>query len=453
MDILHTLFYFLVAVGLLVAFHEFGHFWMARRLGIKVLRFSIGFGQILWRFRSKTQETEYVVSAIPLGGYVKMVDEREGPVAPADLPYAFNRQPVLTRTLVVVAGPLSNLLLAVLLYWGIFMHGETGLRPLVGPAEPGTLAAAAGFEAGEEIRAVNDVATPTWNEALNRIVASVINGENSITVTVTGADETPIDRMLQVPENLRAPDKFFERLGLTPWLPDLDPVVGHVLSDGVAFRAGLRDGDRLLSADGQAITHWRNWVDYVREHPGQTIALTLEREGTPLTLELTPASVPGPNGAAIGKIGAAVKVPPEIWADLQIHYSLGPWAAFKAAGLRTYELSWASLKMMAAMLIGYASVDNLSGPIGIAQYAGESAKGGAIEFLKFLAVVSISLGVLNLLPIPVLDGGHLLFYAIEAIKGRPLSDRAQLLFQQIGIAFLVSLMSLAFFLDIERLLD
>jgi regulator of sigma E protease len=452
MSFIHTLFYFVVAVGVLIAFHEFGHFLVARKAGVKVLRFSIGFGKTLWRYQKRSADTEYLICAIPLGGYVKMVDEREGPVAPEDLPMAFNRQTLPKRTAIVAAGPLFNLLLAVLLFWFILVYGETGMRPVIGPVAPGTLAAQAGLTEGEEIVAVDGKATPTWIEAIGAIFGAAMDSGKGIVIDVKSDGGIRSAEIAPVPTDIsRAPERLYKALGLVPWSPVLKPVVGTVVENSPAAAAGLQPGDVIVSADGVEIKDWTEWVEYVRKHPGVTIRLLVERHGVSVPLQITPEAADSEEGR-IGKIGVAVNVPEKLLQSMQVEYRLAPLPALAAAVEKTYFYSVSTLKMMGLMLVGKASVQNLSGPISIAQYAGESASLGLVHYLKFLALISVSLGVLNLLPIPVLDGGHLLFYAIEALKGSPVSDQTQVLFQQIGIAILVSLMGLAFFLDIGRLL-
>ncbi|WP_340121305.1 RIP metalloprotease RseP [Methylobacter svalbardensis] len=451
MDFLHTLFYFLVAISVLVSFHEFGHFWVARKAGVKVLRFSIGFGKVLWSYQKNPDATEYVVSAIPLGGYVKMVDEREGEVNKADLPYAFNRQSLLARTAIVAAGPVFNLVLAVALFWSVLVIGETGIKPILGAVEQGTLAAAAGFVEGDQIISVNDKLTPTWTEAMTVLVSSALDGEQNIKVAVKNIDDQQAIRTLELTDkDSENPDVLYQRLGFKPWSPKLQAIIGQVLPDSAAFAAGLKQGDLIVSADDTPMNDWMQWVVYVKEHPGVPIKLVIERDGVQLPVTITPKSV-AMGQKTEGKVGASVYIPEELMKSVSVEYALSPLAALPVALETTYFYSVTTLRMMGRMLIGKASIENLSGPISIAQYAGQSATMGLVPFLKYLALVSISLGVLNLLPIPVLDGGHLLFFAIEGIKGSPVSERAQIFFQQIGIALLVSLMALAMFLDVGRL--
>lgn len=451
MEILYTIFHFIVAIGLLVAIHEFGHFWVARKAGVKVLRFSIGFGKTIWSFQKTPDSTEYVFAAIPLGGYVKMVDEREGEVAKEDLPYAFNKQPLLARSAIVAAGPVFNLLLAIILFWLVFMIGETGMRPIVGEIKAGTIAEQAGFIEGEEITAVNDKSTPTWSETMNLVFASAMQGEQEIKVLVTNNNHVEKVRYLRLTEEQsKKPEELYEELGLKPWSPDLKPVIGKVIENSAATRAGLQTGDLIISADKQPVKDWMSWVEFVRERPEIAIRLMVERDGVHLPMTIVPEKVET-DKKTIGRIGAGVDIPEDLLDSLRVEYSLSAGDAFIAAIEKTWFYSTSTLNMMWKMVVGKAAADNLSGPISIAQYAGQSAKMGLVPFFKFLALVSVSLGVLNLLPIPVLDGGHLMFFMIEAIKGSPVSDKIQIYFQQSGMLILMSLMIFAVFLDIERL--
>ncbi|GAW86535.1 regulator of sigma E protease [Bathymodiolus platifrons methanotrophic gill symbiont] len=451
MEVLSSLFYFIVAIGLLVAIHEFGHFWVARKTGVKVVRFSIGFGKVIWKYQKDRASTEYVLSAIPLGGYVKMVDEREGDVSAEDLPYAFTQKSLWARTAIVAAGPVFNLMLAVILYWAVFMLGETGMRPIVGSIETGTLAAQAGFVEGEEIVAVNNIKTVTWRETMETLLASALDAEEGLPIEVKTEEGAFITHILVIPLAVsQEPKRLFTELGLKAWQPVIPPVVGRVIENSVAAQSGLQIGDLILSADGSDFTDWIAWVKYVQGHAGQKMQVQIERDGLVLMIDLTPDSVIEQE-QIIGKIGVGVQVPEGLRESLMVEHSLPPVEALIAAVERTWYYSGATLKMMGQMFVGKASVENLSGPISIAQYAGKSAEMGLISFLKFLAIVSVSLGVLNLLPIPVLDGGHLLMFAVEAIKGSPVADSVQLVFQQIGMTALLALMALAMFVDIERL--
>ncbi len=446
----HTLFFFIVALVILIAVHEYGHFWVARQLGVKVLRFSLGFGKIIWRYQKSPGDTEFTLSALPLGGYVKMVDERETEVAPEDLPVAFNRQPVSHRAAIVLAGPVFNFFLAILIYWLAFMWGETGTRPVLGAIKTGTLAEQAGLKEGDEIQTVGGGKTPTWALAISQIMDLSLDDE-PIAVTVTSSDGVQRELRLVIPEeDTRKPDELFKKLGLTPWEPELEPLVDRVEPGSAAATAGLMAGDRVISADATAIRHWKQWVEYVRHRPEQPIRAIVDRDGVHIDLIITPHAEAAPEGT-IGRIGAAVRLPDNLLEAMTVEYRLGVLPALVAATKKTQMISMATLKMAGRMLIGKAGVENLSGPISIAQYAGKSASYGFGSFMQFLAMVSISLGVLNLLPIPMLDGGHLMFYLIEAVKGSPLSDDTQMRFQQIGMFLLLSLMVLGFYLDIGRL--
>ena len=450
MDFLHTLFYFAIAIGVLVSIHEFGHFWVARKVGVKVLRFSIGFGKVLWSYQKSPDTTEYVLSAIPLGGYVKMVDEREGEVSDADLVYAFNRKSVWARVAIVGAGPIFNLILAIVLFWSVLVIGETGIKPIIGSVSTSTLAASAGFVEGDEIISVNDKLAPTWSIAMSSIIAKAIDGEQSIKVLVKTFDDQQSVRLLMVDaSDAQNPDMLYERLGLKPWSPKLKPVIGKILPDSSALSAGLQSGDLIISAEGESVEDWLQWVDIVKKHPNSAINLIIERDGVQLPIIVTPKEVIIEE-KAVGKIGASVLVPEGLVKSVSVEYSLSPIDAIPVAVEMTWSYATSTLKMMGRMFVGNASVENLSGPISIAQYAGQSASMGLVHFIKFMALVSVSLGVLNLLPIPVLDGGHLMFFALEAIRGRPVSEKLQSLFQQIGLSMLLSLMALAMFLDVQR---
>ncbi|KAF3978453.1 MAG: RIP metalloprotease RseP [Methylococcales symbiont of Iophon sp. n. MRB-2018] len=452
MDTLYTLFHFIVAIGILVSFHEFGHFWVARIVGVKVIRFSVGFGKVVCSYQKTPDSTEYVLSSIPLGGYVKMVDEREGDVKEADLPFAFNRQSLSARVAIVAAGPLFNLLLAIVLFWSVFMIGEIGLRPVIGEVESGTLLAEAGFVEGEEIIAINNKATPIWSETINLLFSFAMQGEQEIIVRVKNRDDIEKNHILKIKkEDIKQAELLFKRLGIKPWSPQLDPVIGEVFDAGRAKQAGLQKGDLIITADNEAITNWMQWVEYVKDRPEITIQLIIEREGVLMPFAVVPEKIEDQE-KDYGRIGASVDIAEELMAYLQVEYSLPPYQALIASIEKTWFFSTNTLQMMGKMLIGQASSKNLSGPISIAQYAGKTAAMGLVPFLKFLAAISISLGVLNLLPIPMLDGGHLMFFAIEAIKGSPVPEKIQIAFQNFGMLCLFFLMVFAVFLDIERLL-
>ena len=444
MSFLHTLFYFIVAIGVLVAVHEFGHFWVARKSGVKVIRFSIGFGKVLWRYQQNSNSTEYVLSLIPLGGYVKMVDEREGEVSKEDLAFSFNRQPLLARTAIVAAGPIFNLALAVALFWSVLVIGEVGIKPIIGQPSVQSFAENAGFSEGDEILSVNDEPTPTWMHAMSTIVSTALEGDADIAVKVKSRDDAQTIKMLHVDTTeTQNPDALYAKLGFKLFSPTLQPIIGKISDNGAAKLAGLKQGDLILRVNETDVKDWQQWVDIVKANPNQAIATIIERDGVQTTLMLTPN--------ADGKIGAAVQIPENLLKSFQVNYSLSPLAAIPAAFSTTYHYSTSTLKMIGQMFVGKASLENLSGPISIAQYAGQSADMGLVHFLKFMGLISVSLGVLNLLPIPVLDGGHLFFFALEGLKGSPVSEKIQLFFQKIGIVLLGLMMSIAMFMDVERL--
>jgi regulator of sigma E protease len=452
-SVLFSVLAFIVAIGVLVTVHEFGHFWVARRLGVKVLRFSIGFGQPLWKRTFGADNTELVVASIPLGGYVKMLDEREGEVAPEELQRAFNRQPLRTRVAVVAAGPLFNFLFAILAYWMMFVVGVPGMRPLVGGVVPGSYAAMAGIVSGDEIVAVENTPTPTWEATVLALLDASLAESGNVALNVR--DPQGAERHLQVQfdtsSELLQAGGVLENFGLEPWRPPA--VIDRLVAGGAGERAGLLPGDRIVRADDVAISSWEQWVDYVRDRPGQAIRLQVVREAREVALDLVPDSVTEED-KTIGRIGAYVRLPgDEQRATMRVVVRYGPLQALPEALGKTWGVTTLTLRTLWKMVTGKASVESLSGPISIAQYAGQSAAIGLATFLGFLGIVSVSLGVLNLLPVPVLDGGHLLFYLLELVKGSPVSEAAQLLGQKIGIALLLALMSLAFYNDLVRLFD
>ncbi|MCI8211889.1 zinc metallopeptidase RseP [Pseudomonas sp. S25] len=440
----------LVALGVLVTFHEYGHFWVARRCGVKVLRFSVGFGTPLVRWHDR-QGTEYVIAAIPLGGYVKMLDEREGNVPPELADQSFNRKSVYQRIAIVSAGPIANFLLAIVFFWVLAMLGSQQVRPVIGAVEAGSIAQKAGLTAGQEIVSVDGESTSGWS-AVNLQLVRRLGESGSVALkvresgaTVDTAHSLELDNWLKGAEE---PDPI-KSLGIRPWRPALPPVLAELDPKGPAQAAGLKTGDKLIALDGRPVDEWQQVVDWVRERPDAKISLRVERDGSQLDVPLTLAAR-GEGKAASGYLGAGVKGidwPPEMLREV----SYGPLAAVAEGASRTWTMSVLTLDSLRKMLFGELSVKNLSGPITIAKVAGASAQSGIGDFLNFLAYLSISLGVLNLLPIPVLDGGHLLFYLIEWARGRPLSERVQGWGVQIGISLVVGVMLLALVNDLGRL--
>ena len=454
MDILYSVIAFIVALGVLVTVHEFGHFWVARRLGVKVLTFSVGFGRALWSRRAGADETEYVVAMIPLGGYVKMLDESEGDVAAHERHRAFNRQPLSTKVAVVVAGPVFNFLFAILAYWCMYMIGVDGLRPIVAEIAPGSVAERAGFDAGDEVESVQGEKVETWQSAVQSIIAASLD-EGKIGVEVVDASgrrrERVIDLGAIVVDDLTR-GRFFDRIGFAPARPVLPAVIGRVESGRPAQRDGLRPGDRVVRAAGEAVAGWSDWVRIVRERPGRTFVVGVERDGAEFEIQLTPDVEEAADGTRFGRIGAGVQAPERLIERFYVTERYDPWPAFTKGIMKTGEISGLTLRMMWKMLLLEVSLENLSGPIGIAEYAGASARFGLARFLEFLGIVSVSLGILNLLPIPLLDGGHLLYYAVEFLRGRPVPEAARFIGQRLGIALLVGLMGLALYNDLARLL-
>lgn len=443
---------FIVAIGVLVAVHEYGHFWVARRMGVKVLRYSIGFGRKIWGRTSAKTGTEYWLSAIPLGGYVKMLDEREGPVAEADKPYAFNRQPVAKRIAIVAAGPGVNFAFAILAYWMVFMLGVSGIKPIIGEVPDDTRAAAAGLSEKQRIVAVEGRATPTWQDLrLALLEEALAGGQTRLSVSDT-EDGEPRTVRLDMTGVSADPERLFEELGLAPYRPDGTPLIAEALPGEAAAEAGLRAGDKVLAANGTPMNDPQALIEWVRARPGETVRLRILRDDAERTVEATLGSVTV-DGELYGRLGAQIGVDSREWDTLWTERRLGPVAAVPAALQQTWSVSALTVRLLGRMVIGDVSWRNISGPIQIADYAGKTATIGLEAFLGFLALVSVSLAVLNLLPVPVLDGGHLLYYAIEIARGRPLSEGAQAVGQQIGMAALLLLMSLAFYNDILRLLN
>ena len=444
---------FVAALAVLIVVHELGHFAVARLCGVKVLRFSVGFGKVLAMRRFGADQTEWALAMFPLGGFVKMLDEREGPVAPEERSRAFDRQSVGRRLLIVAAGPASNLLLAIFLYWLLFMQGTEELRPVLAAPLTGTPAAIASFQAGDTIQRVNGKQVATWQE-MRWALTQVALDHEPVHLEVETQQKEILQRTLAT-DSLNENDLEKDipgRLGLKPYQPKLKPVVGEVTQGSVAEKAGLRVDDEILSINGERVESWREVVTKVRANPGHVLRIEFQRGEQTLQVEAIPASAQDGN-QRVGRIGAVVKDDPAMYAMLfaTIHYD--PLQALNKAARQTWETASFTLKMMGRMLVGELSWHNLSGPVTIADYAGKSASMGWKPYLGFIALISISLGVLNLLPIPILDGGHLLYYIVELFKGSPLSERVMEIGQQIGLTLLLMLMAFAFYNDINRLVS
>jgi regulator of sigma E protease len=475
-DLLIKITAFIVAIGLLVSVHEFGHFWVARRLGFKVLRFSVGFGRPLLRWRERepgepfwplsarrlpagastapatpSGATEYWLSSIPLGGYVKLLDEREAPVAPEERDRAFNRRPISQRIAVLFAGPAFNFVFAVVAYWAMFVAGVPGMLAIVGIVDADSVADRAGLRAGDEIVQVGGRDTPTLETAALAMVDELLT-DGVIDLVVQGENGEPrrvdLDVRGREPE-LTEPGVLFSGIGFQPG-PVLPAAVGELTPDGAAERAGFAAGDRVVAVDGVTVASWGQWVDYVRARPGEQVAVRVDRAGRELDLSLDVGAVED-GGEVIGRAGMVVDLDlaRELGTSAQTVQRYGIVEAVPRGLAKTWEISALTVRMLGRMIIGDVSIRNLSSPISIASYAGDSARAGLGAFLSFLSVVSISLGILNLLPVPLLDGGQIVYQLIELVKGTPLSERAMILGQQVGIVMLIVLMSFAFYNDLS----
>ncbi len=451
MTILSYVLAFLVAIGVLVAVHEYGHFWMARRMGIRVLRFSIGFGKVLWS-RRDARGTEYAISAIPLGGYVKLLDEREGPVADAQLSEAYNRKPVWRRILVLVAGPLANFLFAVAAYWVLFVAGVPALKPVIGEVAPDSIAARAGLEAGDQLLQVDGREVATREAAVLAILDELMTAA-PIRMGVQGEDGRSRSLELEIDGDRRAltePGALLPGLGFDFWYPAIPARVGKVLEGSPAERAGLGEGDLLLEVDGEPVEDFPALVRLVQPNPGRTLVFTIERAGEQMRVPVE-VEAQREGERLVGRIGVQPAAGGAIPEQMRTHERYGPLESLARATGKTWDMSVLTVRMLWNVVTGDVSVKNLSGPINIAEYAGFSARQGILSFLSFLAIVSVSLFILNLLPIPILDGGQIVYQVAELVKGSPLSDRAQAVGQQVGILLLLVLMSFAFYNDLSRL--
>ena len=445
---MQTLLAFIFAILILVSLHEFGHYIVARLCGVKVVRFSVGFGKPF--FSKKRGDTEWCLAPIPLGGYVKMVDTREGEVAQADLPYAFDKQHPAKRIAIVAAGPLTNLALAVLLYGLSFSFGVTEIRPYVGTVEPNTIAARAGFQSGDRIQSVNSIPVEDWGSAQTEIALNLEAGKVAVAVQTASGAQTVRTIDAAGTEEAGKIAKNQGYIGLMPF--KISTVIGGVEKGSPADKAGLKTGDKLTAADGKPITSWQEWANLTRQSPGRKIALTYERDGQARTADIRPDTVERSDKTLIGRVGLLPQSD-KAW-DRQIRRNYRP-SVVRAFGMgweKTVSYSWTTVKFFGKLISGNASASHISGPLTIADIAGQSAELGLQSYLEFLALVSISLGVLNLLPVPVLDGGHLVFYTAEWIRGKPLGERIQNIGLRFGLALMMLMMAIAFFNDITRLL-
>ena len=445
---------FLIALGILISIHEYGHFWVARKVGIKVLTYSLGFGRPLWRRTGKVDNTEFVVAAIPLGGYVKMLDEREGTVLSHEKHRAFNNKPLWARTLVVIAGPAANFILAIFAYWIVMMMGISGIAPIVGDVPEGTPAARAGFQLEDKILSINGRSTDTWTDARITLIDEGIDRVDPIPIEVETGSGGSARRLLDVSSAslLDTEADPFELLGLNIWRPPIDAVVGAFTDGSAAEKAGLQVGDEIIGADNKPVTNFSELIAIVHPNAGSAIDFSVLRDGRQLNFTVTPKATER-NGQTIGLIGIAPNRPDEAYERLSVKVKYAPLEALGKAFQRTYDMTTLTLQMLVKLVVGEASLDNISGPLSIAQFAGQSASVGLDHYINFIALISLSLAVLNLMPIPMLDGGHLVYFAVEGITGRPVSERVQIWGQQLGIVLLGALMFLAFYNDIGRFLQ
>ncbi|HUO45142.1 MAG TPA: RIP metalloprotease RseP [Burkholderiales bacterium] len=455
MNLLITVVAFLFTLGVLVVVHEFGHYWAARRCGVKVLRFSVGFGRILASRRIGPDQTEWAIAAFPLGGYVKMLDEREGDVAPGELQRAFNRQPVWRRFLIVLAGPVANFLLAILLYWLLFLYGVPGIKPTIGTVTPGSPAAAAQFTPGETITRVGPERVISWEDARWALL-EYASRRAVVPLETRTAQGDIVLRRLDLSQfdvaNLDA--GFLDKIGFSRLQPLLPPVVDKMVAGSPAERAGLRMGDEIIAIGDQKVEDIGQAIRIIRENPGKPLLFRVRRGGnTVIEISVIPDARAGDDGKLAGHIDAMLRASEEALANYVVTVRYGPVEGMLKAAGKTWDTSVFSLRMLGKMLIGEMSFKNLSGPITIADYAGQSAQIGWIPYLMFMALVSISLGVLNLLPIPLLDGGHLMYYIFEISRGKPVSDKVMAIGQNIGMALLFILMAFALYNDITHLIS
>ena len=448
MSVLSTILWFLIAIGILVVVHEFGHYLAARLAGVKVLRFSVGFGKPLLSRRFGRDRTEWVLSALPFGGYVKMLDEREGEVPAAEAHRSFNRATVWRRFGIVAAGPIANFLLAIVFYWALFLHGLPAMKPMIGEPPAGTPAAQAGLAAGDEIRRVNGNETQSFQDLRLNLLRAGVAGD-ALVLELANGHSVRLDAAPMQTENLE--QDILRPLGIVRYDPEIEPVIDKVLPDGAAARAGLRAGDRVIAANGTSMANWQDLVRSVRQHPAKPLRIEYERQGQRGALTVVPDAV-DEAGERVGKIGAGPKIDESTLAMLMTEVRYGPIDALWHGAVKTWDMSLFTLEMMGRMVMGQVSWRNLSGPLTIADYAGQSAALGWVSFVGFLALVSVSLGVLNLLPIPLLDGGHLMYYVAEVFTGRPVSERTMEIGSRIGMILLLLLMSFALFNDLQRLI-
>ena len=455
-SILYNIAAFVVAIGVLVTIHEFGHYWVARKMGVKVLRFSVGFGKPLLIKRMGPDQTEYVLASIPLGGYVKMLDEREGEVDASELDRSFNRKSVWRRFAIVAAGPIFNFIFAIIAYYLIYLAGVAGIKPVIGEVNVPSPAYSAGILERDQILSVNGVETPSWEKARFIMLEESI-GQMQLVLKVQGDDLQIREKIIDISQLALLKKEQIDlmgELGISNWRPNIPPVIDEVISGGAAELAGIQARDRIISLDGHSISNVEQWVELIRANPLKPMQLIVNRGGESKALTLTPNEKRA-DGEVYGFIGVhnVIEIPEAVREEMAVVERYGPISAMAESLDKTWRMSWLTLRVLGKLVIGEASVKNLSGPITIAKYAGITARIGLEQFLGFLAIISISLGVLNLLPVPMLDGGHLFYYLIEMLKGSPVSEAVEIVGQKIGMVLLFCLMSLAIYNDLLRLVE
>lgn len=455
MSIFSNIFFFILAIGVLVTFHEYGHYWVARKSGVKVLKFSVGFGRPLYKW-VKTRgadSVEFVIAAIPLGGYVKMLDEREGVVPEEDKPRAFNTQPVATRFAIVIAGPLFNFILAFVFFWLVYVMGITATKPLLGEPEADSIAARANFIDRDEIIMVGKKSIKSWQEFRLALIQQGLDG-GVLPITVREENDLEVIRHLDLGDMQLLEDEkdVVRKIGFTRWWPELPPVIGGVLDDGAASKAGLLKGDLIKGINRQPVERWDQVVEIVKSSPGKILNFEVERDSQVMIVDVIP-EVRKVAEKKSGFIGAYQDIPDSLKEELTVELEYNAFESIGLAITKTWDTSILTLRVFGKIISGEATLKNISGPVTIAQYAGLTASIGFSTFIGFLAIISVSLGVLNLLPIPMLDGGHLFYYLIEIVKGSPVSEAFEAKGQVIGIVLLGLLMCVALFNDFQRLMQ
>ncbi|MFK5913876.1 MAG: RIP metalloprotease RseP [Woeseiaceae bacterium] len=453
LSILFTLVSFIVAISILVAIHEYGHYIVAKKLGVKIIRFSIGFGKPLWKKTFGKDKTEFVIAALPFGGYVKMLDKREGNVSSEEESREFTGQSVWVRIAIVAAGPVFNFLFAIFGYWLMFVVGVSGIKPVIGQIDANGLAQQAGLISGYEIVSVNNNKTPIWDVAVKNIIPAVVDRTQAV-LQLKSTDGHELTKTLDFSKTTGEikVDNLFEQMGFKPWRPKIDPVIGVVLENSPAANAGFIINDKILSVNQVLTADWLDVVELVSSKPAQVLQVSVLRNGAKVNLQVIPEEVER-NGKKIGRLGVGHKSGAKYPDDMKVIHGYGVIESIPRAISRTWDFSVLTLKMMGKIFTGEISIKNLSGPVSIARYAGYSASAGLARFLDFLAIVSISLGVLNLLPIPILDGGHLTYYMVELVSKKPVSEEIQEFASRVGVVLLFALMGVALYNDILRVLN